>query len=255
MNHKQKLGYTVLGAGIMLVGITIGQFVTPNIEAQRNNVFDKIICRELEVVDAKGNKAIVLTSEEFRGEGFDGEEYEIWENKMVFYKRQGKQAVKLVVDKWSSEVLLNDREGNRGVWLHSGRNFAADTNKVVVYEPDKAGANEYEHQGASLQSTGESDVAGTKAFSSLSLNSSDSSMISLKSNDAENSIRIESDEKKNSIYIWNPQGKLGINLASGKNLNYVYLYDQQEEKAAGLFADDDEKYGNRVFAIDKTRKK
>ena len=29
MNHKQKLGYTLLGAGIMAVGITIGQFVTP----------------------------------------------------------------------------------------------------------------------------------------------------------------------------------------------------------------------------------
>ena len=60
MNYKQKLGYTLLGAGIMALGITIGQFITPNIEAQSNGVFDKITCRELEVVDAKGNKAIVL---------------------------------------------------------------------------------------------------------------------------------------------------------------------------------------------------
>ena len=29
MNHRQKLGYMALGAGIMAVGITIGQFVTP----------------------------------------------------------------------------------------------------------------------------------------------------------------------------------------------------------------------------------
>lgn len=64
MNHKQKLGYTLLGAGIMAVGITIGQWVTPNIEAQNNSVFDKITCRELEVVDAKGNKAIVLGNDE-----------------------------------------------------------------------------------------------------------------------------------------------------------------------------------------------
>ena len=47
MNHKQKLGYTLLGAGIMAVGITIGQFVTPTIKAQSNEVFDTIVCREL----------------------------------------------------------------------------------------------------------------------------------------------------------------------------------------------------------------
>ena len=255
MNYKQKLGYIALGAGIMLAGITIGQFLTPDIEAQNNGVFDKIICRELEVVDAKGDKAIVLTSEEFRGKGIEGEDYEIWENKMVFYKRQGKEAVKLVVEKSGSEILLNDRKGNRGIWLRSGQNFVSDNNKIVLYEPDKAGANAYEHQGARLQCSGDSFIEDVKGFSSLSLNSSDNSMIALKSNDAENSIRIESDEEHNSIWIWNPQGKLGIDLSSGENLNYVYLFDQQEEKAAGLFADDDEKYGNKVFAIDKTRKK
>ena len=62
MNHKMKLGYTLLGAGIMALGITIGQFITPNIEAQNNDVFNKITCRELEVVDKDRNKAIVLKS-------------------------------------------------------------------------------------------------------------------------------------------------------------------------------------------------
>lgn len=47
MDNKQKLGYILFGAGIMAVGITIGQFITPNIEAQSNGVFDKIVCNEL----------------------------------------------------------------------------------------------------------------------------------------------------------------------------------------------------------------
>ena len=64
MNHKQKLGYILLGAGIMAVGITIGQFVIPNIEAQSNGVFDKITCREIEVVDKDGDKAIGLGTED-----------------------------------------------------------------------------------------------------------------------------------------------------------------------------------------------
>ena len=60
MNHKQKLGYMALGAGIMALGIIIGQFVTPDIEAQSDGVFDTIQCRELQVVDENGNKAIFL---------------------------------------------------------------------------------------------------------------------------------------------------------------------------------------------------
>ena len=34
MNHKQKLGYTLFGAGIMAIGIIIGHVITPEIEAQ-----------------------------------------------------------------------------------------------------------------------------------------------------------------------------------------------------------------------------
>ena len=60
MNHKQKLGYMALGAGILALGIIIGQWVTPDIEAQNNSVFDKIQCRELRVVDENGNKTIFL---------------------------------------------------------------------------------------------------------------------------------------------------------------------------------------------------
>ena len=60
MNQKQKLGYMALGAGIMAIGIIIGQVITPDIEAQSNGVFDKITCRELEVVDEKGNRGIHL---------------------------------------------------------------------------------------------------------------------------------------------------------------------------------------------------
>ena len=62
MNNKQKLGYTLLGAGIMAVGITIGQFVTPRIEAQSNGVFDKVVCRQITVVDSAGKLAITLDS-------------------------------------------------------------------------------------------------------------------------------------------------------------------------------------------------
>ena len=52
-----------LGAGIMLIGLAVGTIVSPPLIAQRNGVFDKITCRELEVLDENGNEAIVLSTE------------------------------------------------------------------------------------------------------------------------------------------------------------------------------------------------
>ena len=67
MNHKQKLGYMALGAGILALGIIIGQVVTPDIEAQSNGVFDKITCREIQVVDKDGLVGVRLGSNEHGG--------------------------------------------------------------------------------------------------------------------------------------------------------------------------------------------
>ncbi len=64
MNHKQKLGYTGLGALIMLVGIGVGSIVSPPLNAQRNGVFGKIQCTGLTVVDKHGKPAIYLESRE-----------------------------------------------------------------------------------------------------------------------------------------------------------------------------------------------
>ena len=56
MNYKQKLGYMALGAGIMALGIIIGQVITPDIEAQSNGVFDEIVCNKLTVVNEAGER-------------------------------------------------------------------------------------------------------------------------------------------------------------------------------------------------------
>ena len=62
MNHKQKLGYIVLGAIIMLVGIGVGAIVSPPLIAQRDGVFGEIQCTRLTVVDNKGKNVVVLGS-------------------------------------------------------------------------------------------------------------------------------------------------------------------------------------------------
>ena len=148
MNHKQKLGYTLLGAGIMAVGITIGQFVTPNIEAQNNGVFDKIVCREIEVVDQDGNQAISLGSNE-RGNGvivYDNQgktafvlhSSEKRDNTLFIFDKQGKAAISLASTEGANLLGVMDNQGNQAVTLHS--RVVGGNAVIVIDKQGKAAA-------------------------------------------------------------------------------------------------------------------
>ncbi|MDE0043115.1 MAG: hypothetical protein OXT74_13845, partial [Candidatus Poribacteria bacterium] len=108
MNHKQKLGYMAIGAGVLALGIIIGQFVAPDIEAQSNGVFDKITCRELEVVDKTGKRIAFLG----RGVGQD-----IEGNGLEIFDKDGKPAITLVADNVINEVIIHDNDGDKGIQL------------------------------------------------------------------------------------------------------------------------------------------
>ena len=121
MNHKQKLGYTLLGAGIMALGIIIGQWGTPDIEAQSNGVFDEIVCKGLRVIDEEGNKAIDLSTD---SEGCS----------IVVYDKEGRRGITLDVgDGLGNSVAICDNDTGapvialyawelvNGIWLRKGR--------------------------------------------------------------------------------------------------------------------------------------
>ena len=82
MKRKICVRSMVLGAVMMLIGLAVGAIVSPPLIAQRNSVFDKVTCRELEVVNAKGKKAIRLISSEKS-------------NGIVIYNERGDSAVDL----------------------------------------------------------------------------------------------------------------------------------------------------------------
>lgn len=123
MKHKQKLGYMVLGAGILAVGITIGQIITPDIEAQNNGVFDQITCNGLIVLDKAGKRAVALGAAEVG-------------NAVVVFDKAGKEAVALGAADFGNTVTVFDKAGKGAVGLAAGEN----TNGLVVH--GKAGNEE-----------------------------------------------------------------------------------------------------------------
>ena len=107
MNHKQKLGYMALGAGILALGIIIGQVVTPDIEAQSNGVFDKIICKEIEVVDTTGRRIAFLGREvkDLMGTRLKN-------NAFIIYDMDGEAAVGLYGSEEVNGLSIRTTEGN-----------------------------------------------------------------------------------------------------------------------------------------------
>ncbi len=116
MKNLQKFLYMALGAGIMALGIIIGQVITPGIEAQSNGVFDEITCRSLKVVDKTGKRiaflgrGVSLTLQQV-GQDIEGNVFEI-------FGEEGKPAITLSAGPMK-EVLIYDNAGNSAIRLMS----------------------------------------------------------------------------------------------------------------------------------------
>ena len=157
MNYRQKLGYMALGAGVLAIGITIGQWITPNIEAQNNGVFDEIICRSLKVVSGLGNRAILLNS------GKEGNAVVVYDttgekaiglvsvindtpdlnrnavlpiekhdNMLMIYNRQDQQVISLLSSEEQNYISLLDPQGRKAIYL------PADSHNNAITLFDKA---------------------------------------------------------------------------------------------------------------------
>ena len=146
MNYKQKLGYMILGAGILAVGIIIGQFVTPDIEAQNNGVFDEITCRSLSVVDENGKTAIQLDTSRF-------------DNTVKVFDKVGNESILLTHTLFGTTVTVLDKVGNKAIALGSG---VADGNGVAIF--DKAGKTairlQADEEGNDLQLLNKGEILG-----------------------------------------------------------------------------------------------
>ena len=147
MNHKQKLGYMALGAGILALGITIGQFVTPDIEAQSNGVFDTITCRELRVVTESGEVGIRLGSSDSGGNVISINNkfgrsamlffVEDYGNRIIIYDNEEKESLRFLATLGYNDLTVRNKLGgdNTGIKLTTSTSM----NRVEVY--DTAGKN------------------------------------------------------------------------------------------------------------------
>ena len=203
MNHKQKLGYMALGAGILALGIMIGQFVTPDIEAQSNGVFDEITCRQLKVVDRNGKTGIDLFATE--------EHAQI----LIRCEAPDTPSILLSADTLSTRALTI----YNGVHNDMAISFSVDelSNRVEIC--DIEGNNRIELRGSRLSSDiYMMDNSGKAAISLAQVPSLD----------------------RNSITVWDPATNESFRFNAYRDRNELVVYDKSSGAGIGFYGDSNE---------------
>ena len=149
MNHKQKIGYTLLGAFIMLIGMLIDNFTSPPVTAQTDG---EITCQKLTFVDATGKPLFWLETGNglsiFKADVFNWNT-EVSQNKEVMrltcdglfgnelslLNPNGRQGVRLDASQFGNFVAIFNHEGKEAVSLASknGRESGVDINRVRIF--------------------------------------------------------------------------------------------------------------------------
>ena len=149
MNHKQKIGYTILGAFIMLIGMSIDNLTSRPVTAQTDG---EITCQKLTFVDETGKPLFYIET----GKGLSIFKADVvnWDANVVEAKEvmrltssglfgselsllnpNGKGRVRLDASQFSSFVSVFNHEGKEAVSLAStnGRESGVDINRVRIF--------------------------------------------------------------------------------------------------------------------------
>ena len=122
MNYRQKLGYILLGAVIMLTGMTIDSIVAPPLIAQHNGTFDTIVCKSLTILDNNGQPAIDLVTDPER-------------NAVAIHKPGEKEPdITISSGAISSDIMIHGDHGEFALSLSYTR--ADSSNHIMLADPN-----------------------------------------------------------------------------------------------------------------------
>ena len=132
MNHKQKIGYAILGAFIMLIGMLIDNFTSPPVTAQTDG---EITCQKLTFVDETGEPLFRLQAEtgtraEPRFHSTYAKTGTGANDTLVFFNRRGQRVVSLTSSMLKNHLSIRDITGMERVALSADE----DTGRVKVWE-------------------------------------------------------------------------------------------------------------------------
>ncbi len=263
MNHKQKIGYTIFGAFIMLIGMSIDNLTSSPVTAQNDG---EITCQKLTFVDETGKPLFYLETGNglsiFKADVFNWDT-EVSQNKEVMrltcdgifgnelslLNPEGREGVRLDASQFGNFVAIFNHEGKEAVSLAStnGRKSGVDINSVGIFN----------HEGEAVTLKARMRNAAWYAEASPI-----------------DPIERKLTSESNSVYVYNNaptsfifrdgstrrRAKAAVSLVSDENGNKVTVYNkvpkvvkQADIGSAGLPAVKlgDTEYGGRVNVLNK----
>ena len=176
MNFKQKLGYTALGAVIMLVGLGFGAIFSPPLVAQKDGVFDTIECSTLAVLDKHGNPGIIIAANEDA-------------NAILLYDQAEREAAILYARGENRHLSLSNPDGTSAASIDSTENG----NNLTLYNDTGKSAITLDVTHALGRIIGVFNEKGKAAIGLSSLIERDSNFLSVQDKAGKNVIELVSD--------------------------------------------------------------
>ena len=241
MNHKQKIGYTILGAGIMLIGMLIDNLTSPTVTAQTDG---EITCQKLTFVDETGKPLFYLETGNglsiFKADVFNwntkvSENKEVMRltcsgllgNELRFLNPEGREGVRLDASQFGNFVAIFNHEGKEAVSLASknGRESGVDKNRVRIFNNEGMEAVSLEAQMTNAAWYAEASPMQRKFVSeSNSVYVQNNAPTSFSMRDgttrraAKTAVGLVSNEDGNTVTVYNKTPKV---VREGEILNYV----------------------------------
>ena len=113
MNHKQKIGYTILGAGIMLIGMLIDNLTSSPVTAQNDG---EITCQKLTFVDETGKPLFTFSAKKKNTNSLDSLLSGITET-LFIRDKDGKSAIELSTGTEGGRVDVHGKDGEPAISL------------------------------------------------------------------------------------------------------------------------------------------
>ena len=133
MKYREKLGYIILGAILMLVGmLAAGLFLPLGAQSQSDGNFGKITCTELEVVSPNGTVAVSLSSNPFIGPDMGGH-VAVNSFGVTVHGEDGKSQASMHIGKHGGSVGVIGKDRKSQAVIYAGENGGS----VAVFCKDR----------------------------------------------------------------------------------------------------------------------
>lgn len=211
MNHKQKIGYTLLGAFIMLIGMLIANLASPPVTAQSNS---EITCKQLTFVDDKGQPLFTFNTTSG--------------DTLVIRNKDGKKVLTLDRGIIQHQLTVYDTEEVENVQLGATKHIGGIVRVRNSDGKTTASMVNTEHGGVVYVANNDEKITAGMA------NTEHGGDLEVYDNDGNKSVSIDTTALGGSLILSDRDGNVAVAMSSDEHGGSIILGNRNEKPSATM---------------------